>query len=109
MILETDGTLWATGDNEYRQLGDGTTTTGARVQVDARWTGGGAGVWHNMILKTDGTLWATGYNLNGQLGAGTGTNRSTHRAVMRDVKAAAADQTYHDPQDRRYAVGNRLQ
>ncbi len=26
MILKTDGTLWATGRNDYGQLGDGTTT-----------------------------------------------------------------------------------
>ena len=27
LILKTDGTLWACGNNEYGQLGDGTTTT----------------------------------------------------------------------------------
>ena len=27
MILKNDSSLWATGSNEYGQLGDGTTTT----------------------------------------------------------------------------------
>ena len=26
MVLKTDGTVWATGRNEYGQLGDGTTS-----------------------------------------------------------------------------------
>jgi alpha-tubulin suppressor-like RCC1 family protein len=26
LILKTDGTCWATGDNRFGQLGDGTTT-----------------------------------------------------------------------------------
>ena len=91
MILKTDGTLWATGDNEYGQLGDGTTTNRSTpVQVMRDVQAVAAGGCHTMILKTDGTLWATGDNEYRQLGDGTTTNRSTPVQVMRDVQAVAA-------------------
>lgn len=78
MILNTDGTLWATGRNYYCQLGDGTYTNhSAPVQVMRDVQAVAAGDYHTMILKTDGSLWATGRNLNGELGDGTITSRST--------------------------------
>ncbi|AEC01302.1 fimbrillin family protein [Parasphaerochaeta coccoides] len=103
MILKKDGTLWATGRNNYGQLGDGTTTNRSTpVQVKASTTPNdfmtnvvavSAGSNHTLILKKDGTLWATGRNNNGQLGDDTTANKSTPVPVssMRsDVKAISA-------------------
>ena len=78
MILKTDGTLWACGENYDGQLGDGTTTdrkTPIKVMSDVAQVS--AGYDHSMILKTDGTLWACGYNKYGQLGDGTTTDRTS--------------------------------
>jgi len=83
MILKTDGTLWATGNNYYGQLGDGTTVnryTPVQIMSDVKAVA--AGGYHTMILKTDGTLWATGDNYNGQLGDGTTTARSRPVQIM---------------------------
>ncbi|AEC02492.1 fimbrillin family protein [Parasphaerochaeta coccoides] len=80
MFLKKDGTLWATGQNNNGQLGDGTTTAKSTpVEVwdstdgDVKMTNVkavSAGASHTMILKKDGTLWATGNNGSGQLGVG---------------------------------------
>jgi alpha-tubulin suppressor-like RCC1 family protein len=78
MILKSDGTLWATGYNNYGQLGTGDTINRrSPVQITSI-TGVAAvsaGGLHTMILKSDGTLWATGYNICGQLGTGDTINR----------------------------------
>src|SRR4051812_111278 len=66
------GTVWAQGQNDHGQLGDGTTTVrGAPAQV-----GGlgdvaaiSAGRYHSLALMADGTVWAWGDNSVGQLGA----------------------------------------
>ena len=71
MILKKDGTLWATGNNYYGQLGTGDTTnisTPKQVMSEVSSVSSGSG--HTMILKKDGTLWATGDNSSGQLGTG---------------------------------------
>ena len=78
MILKTDGTLWATGSNDYGKLGDGTTASRSTpVQAMRDVQAVAAGDYHTMILKTDGTLWASGRNGYGQLGDGTTMSRST--------------------------------
>jgi alpha-tubulin suppressor-like RCC1 family protein len=78
MILKTDGSLWATGDNDSGQLGDGTTTNRSTpVQVMSGVVAVFAGGIHSLILKADGSLWATGNNYYGQLGDGTTTKRIT--------------------------------
>ena len=78
MILKTDGTLWATGDNSYGQLCDGTTTGRATpVQVMTDVAAVSAGGSFTMIIRNDGTLLAAGENDWGQLGDGTTTHRTT--------------------------------
>ena len=91
MILLADGSLWATGWNEYGQLGDGTTTScnkPKRVMTEVEYVS--AGNNSTLIIKADGSLWACGDNKYGQLGDGTKTNRSTPTRIMSDVAAVSA-------------------
>ena len=82
--------MWATGRNNYGQLGDGTTSdSNSSVQVldaDGNVLNGviavSAGSYHSIYLKRDGTVWAVGYNSSGQLGDGTNTNRTTPVQVL---------------------------
>jgi alpha-tubulin suppressor-like RCC1 family protein len=79
LALKTDGSLWAWGDNEYGQLGDGTITNKSRpvqINTDSDWQTVAAGYSHAVALKTDGSLWAWGYNEYGQLGDGTTTGKN---------------------------------
>ncbi len=92
MILTSDGSLWATGNNQYGQLGDGTTID---VHVPIRIMTGvasvAAGGYHTMIVKTDGSLWATGLNDFGQLGTGTSVaSIATPMQIMTGVSAVSA-------------------
>ena len=74
LAIHADGTLWATGDNTYGQLGTGTTTSHATwVQVGsgATWVRVAAGEQHSLALQANGSLWAWGSNTYGQLGTST--------------------------------------
>ncbi|KRE21939.1 RCC1 domain-containing protein [Paenibacillus sp. Soil522] len=64
LALKSDGTVWAWGDNDYGQLGDGTTTRRyPPVQVQGLGSVAtiAAGTSHSLALKSDGTVWAWGY------------------------------------------------
>jgi len=90
MILKTDGTLWACGNNQYGQLGDGTTEDRAiPVKMMENVASVSAGYKHTLILKTDGILWACGNNQYGQLGDGTTIDRTTPVPVMEGVASAS--------------------
>ncbi len=74
VAVANDGTLWAWGQNNAGQLGDGTTTnrlSPVQIGTESDWLHVSAGSWHTIALKENGTLWAWGYNANGQLGDGT--------------------------------------
>ena len=72
MVIKSDGTLWAWGDNQFNQLGDGTTRDkGApmRVGADFGWVSV-SGYNHTLAIKSNGTLWGWGMNTLYQLGLG---------------------------------------
>jgi len=74
--VTADGSAWAWGNNQYKQLGDGTMidrsfAVRVRNSNGTPFTGVAsvkAGVIHTLWLKSDGTVWAGG---TGQLGDGT--------------------------------------
>ena len=74
VLLLQDGSLWATGSNEYGQLGNGSGASKKNfVQViPEEVTIAAAGAFHCMVLKEDGSIWVTGSNKYGQFGDGTG-------------------------------------
>lgn len=76
--LKTDGSLWAWGENNFGQLGNGSTTdrnVPTQIGNSTNWIKVAAGNWYSLGIKSDGTLWAWGYNTFGQLGIVTATNQ----------------------------------
>ncbi|RZK86648.1 MAG: hypothetical protein EOO62_40470, partial [Hymenobacter sp.] len=82
LSIHADGSLWATGDNAYGQLGIPTSTasTNAWVQVGTatNWVQVAASDNHSLGLRADGALYAWGNNHYGQLG--NPTNNDTDQA-----------------------------
>ena len=80
LALRVDGTVWGWGRNDFRQLGDGTTTN-RLSPVQVVWLTRVVQVWagfnHGLAVRDDGTVWAWGHNGLSQLGDGTTTNRPT--------------------------------
>ena len=84
LAIKSDGTLWAWGDNSFKQLGIGDNSpancttnpvTGfafcpvpVQVGSDNTYTAISAGTGHSLALKTDHSLWAWGDNYYGELG-----------------------------------------
>jgi alpha-tubulin suppressor-like RCC1 family protein len=85
IALKTDGTLWAWGNNDAGQLGDGTIISKRSPVTVAgggtNWKQVAAGEEFSAAIKTDGTLWTWGLNARGQLGTGTTTARSSPGTV----------------------------
>jgi alpha-tubulin suppressor-like RCC1 family protein len=81
LAIKTNGTLWAWGQDESGQLGDGLQTassTPKQIGSATDWVAVGAGVGYSIALKSNGTLWGWGSNQNGQLGnSNTGALQKT--------------------------------
>ena len=102
LFLKSDGSLWAMGENEVGQLGDGTYNNQDLPEriVASGVTAIAGGTDHSLFLKSDGSLWAMGGDEFGQLGDGTyrtnapyGINRP-EQIVAGNVVAIAAGGGY---------------
>jgi alpha-tubulin suppressor-like RCC1 family protein len=74
LAVESNGTVWAAGDDAHGELGDSTTNEeDAPIQVAglSNATQVAAGTNTSFVLKSDGTVWAWGENDTGWLGLGT--------------------------------------
>lgn len=89
LAVSSGGLVFAWGNNQYGQLGQGTTSTSINLPVAVTGLLAGkhidavsAGSKHSIALKKDtGELYAWGYNFDGELGDGTNTNRNAPVAV----------------------------
>lgn len=76
MIIKTNGTLYACGNNEYGQFGNGTTNNSTVPRKIMNGVSSvSAGSDHTLIIKNNGSVWASGNNEHGELGDGTTTNQ----------------------------------
>lgn len=94
--VESNGTLWAWGDNSHGQLGNGTTTNSlSPMQVGSLSgiTQVAADGFHTLALGTDGTVYSWGDNGEGELGDGTTTSKSVPEPILNGVIQVAAAPT----------------
>lgn len=75
LALKTNGTLWAWGNGQFGQLGNGlfnsATPNVTQIGTANDWTEISAGNRFSLAIKNNGTLWAWGWNNTGQLGDNT--------------------------------------
>ena len=74
--IQTNGTLWAWGNNSFGMLGNNTSTQNnilSPIQIGAlsNWSKVATGGYFNAAIQSPGTLWAWGSNSVGQLGINT--------------------------------------
>jgi hypothetical protein len=85
VALNNDGTVWATGYNNFGQLGIGTGADLNTFQSSLNMSNivaVASGRSHSLALKNDGTVWATGRNLSGELGIGTNEHINTFQPSL---------------------------
>lgn len=83
VILQNDGSLWASGYNSYGQLGTNNTSqykvfTKITTNINNDVRDVDCGEYRTTILKNDGTVWGTGRNEQGQLGIGNTSNKTVY-------------------------------
>jgi len=98
IAIKTDGSLWAWGENEDGQLGDGTTIyrlSPVRVGTESNWAFVSLGLRHSVAIKTDGSLWAWGSNSHSQIGDGTESDRHSPVRIGTDYDWASISAGEH--------------
>lgn len=71
LLINTNGTLWAIGKNQFGQLGDGTViekTLPVQIGTATDWSFVCAGLYSSFALKTNNSLWVWGMNQHTQFG-----------------------------------------
>ena len=116
VVLRGDGSVWAVGDNEFGQLGDGSSGSNSSIPAPmADMMGSGnklvaAGDEHTAVLRSDGSVWTVGRNQFGQLGHGSVSRGTpapmTMRAGNQHVAAGNAHTVVLSRDGSVWAVGN---
>jgi alpha-tubulin suppressor-like RCC1 family protein len=76
LALQTNGTLWAWGNNSYGTLGNNSNnniSSPLQIGSNSNWSQISSGTYWSMGLQSNGTLWSWGINTYGQLGLNTTT------------------------------------
>ena len=84
LALQSNGTLWSCGYNNYGQLGLGNRTNrSSPVQVGAssNWAQIYSNQYYSLAIQSNGTLWGWGLNSYGELGQNNQTNYSSPSQV----------------------------
>lgn len=92
LVIRENGTVWAFGNNEYGQLGNGTTEASLKpVQVKELQdiVKVSAGRYFSAALGANGFLWMWGANENGRLGDGTTETKLTPVRVADSIADVA--------------------
>nr|WP_288702908.1 S-layer homology domain-containing protein [uncultured Dorea sp.] len=85
-VITEDGSLWMWGNNEFGQLGDGTTETKKNpVKIMEHVKSIDLDTYHSGAITEDGNLWMWGLNSRGQLGDGTTKDKLRPVKVMENV------------------------
>jgi uncharacterized repeat protein (TIGR02543 family) len=104
--MTTSGQLYAWGDNELAQLGDGTTvnkSTPTLISFEGLQSGETirdvfAGQYHTFVVTTNGRVYAWGWNLYGQLGDGSTIDKLTPTLISfpdgETIRNVVADQDH---------------
>ncbi|OYU83221.1 MAG: chromosome condensation regulator RCC1 [Flavobacterium sp. BFFFF2] len=74
LAVKPDGTLWAWGNNQFNQFGNGTavsSTAPVQIGTDTDWRIANGGEGSSFAIKTNGKLYAWGIAGQGRLGLGT--------------------------------------
>jgi alpha-tubulin suppressor-like RCC1 family protein len=81
MAIQSNGTLWAWGNNSPGQLGNTSLSTNfltpIQIGTTSTWVGVSCGYYSSVAIQNNGTLWAWGNNSYGQLGTSDQINYST--------------------------------
>ncbi len=104
LMLRKDGSVWGVGQNDFGQLGNGSTTSdnpnpfpvpalvspGTKLKDISALSAGHA---HSAAVDKTGVVWAWGWNGNGQVGNGTKTDSAAPLALnsLKTASGAAAD------------------
>lgn len=101
LFLKSDGTVWATGLNQYGQLGDGTVTSTSTPKKVFYPTLGrakakaiAAGYDFSLVLTTSGQVLAAGNNLGGQMGAPVKGRYKEWTPILESVEMIAAGESH---------------
>lgn len=90
--ITSDGSLYMWGDNEWAQIGNGTTinqTTPTKILSNVASVSIGGGC---LAIKNDGNVYAWGNNGSGQVGNGTTTNQLTPIQILSGVRLPEKEQ-----------------